>query len=119
MKREVLIITFILCMPIGLCKDLYAWGNIATHPAITHEAIRLENSASEIDDYLKTQLGLTDGIETELEYDFPYSLMARMWRAHPRETNRSILEWIEAGSIIEDELLVQARSRHHFHDPIR
>jgi len=119
MRRWILTITFFLCVSLGLCEHLYAWENITTHPALTEKAVGSDNSAARIDDYLKSQMGLDGGIETELQYDFPFSLRMRMFRADPFITTRSILEWLKTGSVIEDELLVQARSRHHFHDAIR
>lgn len=114
MRREISIIIFFFGISLGECKDLYAWGNIKTHPALTEKAVGHGNSATKIDDYLKIQLGMDDGIETELEYHFLWSLKKRMAKADPKKTTRSVLDWIKAGSIIEDETLRQARSRHHF-----
>ncbi len=77
MRREISIIIFFFGISLGECKDLYAWGNTKTHPALTEKAVGSDNSAAKIDDYLKTQLGLDEGIETELKYDFPWSIERR------------------------------------------
>lgn len=84
MRRQILIITFFLTISVALCRHLYAWENIKTHPALTEKAVGSDNSAAKIDDYLKTQLGLDEGIETELEYLFLWSLKKRMAKADPR-----------------------------------
>ena len=117
--RRTIIATFLLVISLGLSEDLYAWGNIETHPALTEKAVGNDNSATKIDDYLKIQLGMDDGIETELEYLFLWSLKKRMAKADPKKTTSSVLDWIKTGSLIEDEVLIDARMRHHFHDPTR
>jgi len=48
---------------------LYAWENEFTHPAITEQAVN--DNEARVDDYLKTQLGLSDGLSAQLYWDFP------------------------------------------------
>jgi len=90
-----------LLLVLGLFTSLYAWENKKTHPAITDNGI----AASTIDDYLKTQMGLTDGISTQLYWNFPQDIKTRIDRgkAEPDKTTRNISEWLRVGSIIEDE----------------
>jgi hypothetical protein len=61
----------IFTVPI-LLSVLFVWngislgfGNKVTHPAITSKSI----NASTADDYLKNNLGLSGGVQTELQYD--------------------------------------------------
>jgi len=117
MKIRILIVTIFLGTCLGLCERIYAWGNKKTHPAITDKTV----GASVINDYLRTQLSLSDGVSTELYWDFPSDIKERLkaGKANPDQTTRTILEWMMAGSNIEDMTLRQARSRHHFHDPTR
>ncbi len=104
-------------------KPLYAYGNILTHPALTDEAIQIDNNPAKLDDYLKIQLGLKDGLNTELEWDFPSGIKERIKRGNsePDKTNRTVLEWLKVGSTIEDEdgRRWPVRPRHHFHDSYR
>jgi hypothetical protein len=100
---------------------LYAWENKLTHPAITEQAVN--GIVESFDDYLKTQLGLSDGLSTQLYWDFPSDIAGRVQKGgtNPNQRNRTILEWIRTGSNIEDEdgRTIPWRPRHHFHDPIR
>ena len=109
-----------LLLVLGLFNFLYAWENKKTHPAVTSKAIE----TSIIDDYLKTQVGLTNGISTQLYWNFPQNIKTRIDRgeANPNKTTRSISEWLWVGSIIEDEdgrRIAPWRPRHHFYDPTR
>lgn len=117
MKIRVLLVTIFLGTCLGLCEFIYAWGNEKTHPAITEKAI----NNSIINNYLRVQLDLTDGLSAKLYWDFPSNIKERLkaGKAKPDQTTRTILEWMTAGSNIEDMTLRQARSRHHFHDPTR
>jgi len=100
---------------------LYAWENRETHPAITEQAVSVNEAR--VDDYLKTQLGLSDGLSTQLYWDFPSDIEGRVKKGgtNPNQRTRTILEWIRTGSNIEDEdgRTIPWRPRHHFHDPIR
>jgi hypothetical protein len=109
----------------SLSNILYAWENKKTHPAITSESIE----ASTIDGYLKTQMGVTDGITNQLYWNFPQNIKTRIGRgdANPDKTTRSISGWIGVGSTIEDteespdsrRAVAPWRPRHHFYDPTR
>lgn len=90
MIRWILVTVFFLGVFLVLCKNLYAFDNTATHPALTDKAIL----ASQIDDYLKTQLGLVQGIKTGLKY-YPTNLL---W-------------WVKNGSGLEDEPTIYALTR--------
>jgi len=117
MKYKIVILQIFLIW----CNPLYAWENKLTHPAITDEAI----GTSSIDNHLKTQLGLDNGVATDLYWDFPSDIEERIdkGKAEPGQTTRSVSEWLRVGSIIEDQdnrfFPPPWRPRHHFHDPIR
>ncbi|HIJ71670.1 MAG TPA: hypothetical protein HPP87_09955 [Planctomycetes bacterium] len=110
-----------LIILLGLQSELYGWDNKLTHPAITERGI----AVSTVDAYLKTQVGLADGVSTQLYWDFPPDIKKRIsdGDAYPNTTTRSISEWLRVGSIIEDQdnrfFPPPWRPRHHFHDPIR
>ena len=116
MRRQILITMFFLGISIGF-KPLYAYDNVLTHPALTYEALQTDNNSAKLDDYLKIQLDLKDGLNTELEWDFPADIKERIKRgkAEPENTTRTILEWLKAGSTIEDEdgRRWPIRPRHH------
>jgi hypothetical protein len=65
---------FILSLVMFLCavqtSNVIAWENEFTHPALTEKTVE----RSDLDDYLKTQLEMPDGIETELYWDFSFYL---------------------------------------------
>ncbi len=122
MRRWILIICF-LSVALGFRKNVFAFGNKKTHPALTEKAV----AASVLDDYLKTELGIDEGINAEFQYDiemYDAYIKRRMEKGkveNPDNPSRTILKWIKAGSAIEDEddsLLWSIRARHHFHDPI-
>lgn len=119
MKRQVLTIVLLIALGV-LNTNLYAWENRLTHPAITGSAL-FDPNRSTIDDYVKKQLATQNGINTELRYDFPPDIEKRMTKNNKVEPTRvkTILDWLKAGSIIEDEdgNMYPLRSRHHFHDP--
>lgn len=118
MKSKIVILQLFLVS----CNSLYAWENKLTHPAITEQAVN--GSASGINDYLKIQLGLIDGLSTQLYWDFPSDIKERIdkGKANPEQATRSISEWLRVGSIIEDEdnrlFPPPWRPRHHFHAPV-
>ncbi len=99
--------------------DCLAWGNKKTHPTLTAKAVEVNDVA---DSYLKNQLGMSQGLQTRLTWDFPNEIKQRMIKgeAKPDTVTRTIQEWLKAGSIIEDEdgRYWPIRSRHHFHAPI-
>ncbi|MCG7854145.1 MAG: hypothetical protein MIO92_16640, partial [Methanosarcinaceae archaeon] len=96
MRKIHLIVIFSFGIFLGLCELAYSWGNKKTHPALTDKAI----SASVINDYLKTQLDLRDGVTAELKWDFPSHIKERLDKgtAEPDKTTRTILAWVKAGS---------------------
>lgn len=116
LKCTTLIIVLVLANP------LYAWDNVKTHPAITTEATN--SNAAQIDNYLKSQMGMADGLSTPLYWNFPSDIKVRIneGKASPSKTTRSVLEWIQVGSIIEDQddhtITPPWRPRHHFHAPV-
>ncbi len=121
MKKSIIYTLLFLVVLMGSIEDSYAWGNKSTHPAITKRAGN--SDAAQIDNYLKTQLGFSQGLSTQLHWDFPEDVRERLSKgqANPEITTRSVLDWLGAGSTIEDEdgRWKPIRPRHHFHDPIR
>ncbi len=121
MKRQIYMMLVSLPIFLVLCKSLLAWENKKTHPAMTKEAI----TASLIDNYLKNHLDTPDGINSQIQYDlemYNSYIKKRMERGKvddPDNSTRAIVEWIKAGSTIEDEdgQRYSIRARHHFHDP--
>lgn len=97
-----------------------AWENKKTHPALTAKAVEVNNVA---DGYLKNQLGMSQGLQTQLTWNFPDDVKQRLRKgeAEPDIVTRTILGWMKAGSTIEDEDGREwaIRPRHHFHDPTR
>ena len=121
----ILLIIAIILLAFG--GDVLGFCNQITHPAITNNAI----GESAIDDYLKNQLGMINGIQTQLRYQpdwYQTYIQYRLQRGGYSlgGNNRTVLEWLKSGSVIEDEdldvwppFLPSIRPRHHFHDPIR
>ena len=95
MKRpkKYLIAVSLICF----CQPLYGWENRFTHPAITKQVVT--SSAASVDDYLKTQLGLSGGINTQLSYSFLSETQKRITRASwdSGKTQRTLLEWLKVG----------------------
>jgi hypothetical protein len=120
MKNRLLILLITFVISILPFRFLYAFENVKTHPAMTERAA----ITSTIDNYLKNQIGLNDGINTELFYDFSFEIKSRIERAEwdGGKTTRTLLEWLKVGSAIEDTDLYPVkprRPRHHFYDPYR
>ncbi len=105
MKRQNYIKLVFLGVSLGLCISSYGWENKATPPALTEKSI----ADSVIDDYIKNQLGIDGGVNSELQSDVDWYnayIRKRMERGgveNPGKTNRTILEWLKAGSNYEDE----------------
>jgi len=116
MRKKTFITVFFVAISFGLCQPLYPFEKTYTHPALSKEAVGI----SQVDNYLRNQLGLKEGLSTELQLD------TALWPVpdliergmDPQLNTRSILEWVKEGSKLEDAKLYQARSRHHFHAPI-
>ena len=120
MRRWILVLMVFSVVFVLSAHNLYAFENVKTHPAMTERAV----TASTIDNYLKTQIGLNDGINTQLSYNFPLEIQIRINRAKwdGGKTTRTLLEWLKVGSAIEDTDLYPVqpiRPRHHFYDPTR
>jgi hypothetical protein len=125
MRRKCSLTLLIITSIIFAFDDMvFGFGNKATHPALTGRAI-----GQAVDDYLKNQLGMSNGIQTQLKYQpdwYQMYIESRMKRGgySAGGNNRTVLEWLKAGSVIEDEDLdvlpkfPNIRPRHHFHDPI-
>ena len=113
-----IIINFCFCVP------AFSWGNKFTHPALTEKAIANSNQSA-LDDYLKSVLGISQGLNAELTLDqstvpvgnrIPKKqLEDRILPVMP--TNPSITNFLTLGSRLED--VPHPRARHHFHDPYR
>ncbi len=122
MKRQIYVKLLILGISLVTCTCLYGWANKSTHPALTEKSI----ADSVLENYLRTQLGIDEGINAEFQYNiemYNEYIKRRMEKGevdNPYNPSRTILKWIKSGSTIEDEdgsLLWSIRSRHHFHDP--
>ncbi len=70
MRRKIYATIFFLSVPFCLFKHLFGFENKNTHPVLTDKAV----AASVIDNYLKTQPGFKDGVQTTLEWDFSFYL---------------------------------------------
>ena len=99
-----------------ICHPAYSWSDNTTHPAVTKKAVQL----STMDNYLKNQLGIQQGLAAEFQIVLYPALQERMAELDPEITTRSALDWLKTGSQLEDKILItQYRPRHHFHDPNR
>lgn len=117
MRKKTFFTVFLITISFGLCQPLYPWEKTYTHPVLSKEAV----GTSQVDNYLRNQLGLNEGLNTELKLDtdiWPVPDLVERGM-DPYMDTRTILEWIKEGSKLEDAKLYQARSRHHFHDPTR
>jgi len=124
MRKQILILMVLSMAFVLFQQSLYAFENKKTHPILTERAAK-----ATIDDYLKTQVGLSNGINTQLLYDFPEEMQIRINRANwdSGKTQRTLLEWLKVGSAIEDTDTYlnpyrddsNKRPRHHFYDPTR
>jgi len=83
-----------LLMFIAITSNSYGFDNEVTHRDITKKAIDYSN----LNDYLKNNLGLTSGIESVLN-------------------GNSIEKWLREGSYLEDSPI--CRPSNHFHNPLK
>ncbi len=124
-KCMILILLIITIIIFTFSNKGLGFGNKATHPSLTN--ISVEGSG--VDIYMKNQLGMANGIQTQLRYQPDWYQMYIEYRLQrgghsAGGNNRTVLEWLKAGSVIEDEdldvlsFLPSIRPRHHFHDPI-
>jgi hypothetical protein len=126
MRKHTNILMIIIMTNIWSIHSSYGFGNKITHPSVTNTVIQ----SSVTDDYVKNQLGMVDGMQTQLKYQPDWYQMYIAYRLHRGGyslggNERTALEWLKAGSVIEDEdkdvlldILPSIRPRHHFHDPI-
>lgn len=118
MGNKTFVIALFVAVFFGLYQPLYSWEKEYTHPALSQEAANI----SQVGIYLQNQLGYTAGLNTQLQITdimtpFVQDLIDR--GMDQSVTTRSILGWLREGTELEDALKQQARSQHHFHDPIR
>jgi hypothetical protein len=126
-KCRILILLIVTGIIFTFSDIVFGFGNESTHPALTN--ISVESSI--VDDCLKDQLGMANGIQTQLKYQPEWYQMYIEYRLQrggysAGGNDRTVVEWMKAGSVIEDEdldiwppFLPSIRPRHHFHDPIR
>ncbi|MBN2018600.1 MAG: hypothetical protein JW749_00050 [Sedimentisphaerales bacterium] len=124
-KYEILTNLIIAVIILNFSKIAFGFGNKLTHPALTNSI----TEGAVVDSYLKNQLGMSNGIQTQLKYQPDWYQMYIEYRLKRGDyslggNNRQVFEWMKAGSVIEDEDLEawyffpSIRPRHHFHDPI-
>lgn len=80
----------------------YGYDNINTHPDLTHETITNPKSNSNLNNFLKKNLGFTNGLDEKIKDSSGMS--------------NSVLQWVKKGSKEEDEPM--CRASNHFHNPI-
>jgi hypothetical protein len=118
MRNDVFNASVMIAIFFCLCQPLYAWEKEYTHPALSQEAA----NASKVGTYLQNELGYAPGLSSQLQITntmtpFIQDLIDR--GMDPGVTTRSVLQWMREGSKLEDALIRQARSQHHFLDPTR
>jgi hypothetical protein len=118
MRYNILSGIFMTALLLGLHRPSFAWEKEYTHPALSQEAANI----SQVGAFLQNQLGYASGLNTQLHITntttlFIQDLVDR--GMYHNITTRSILAWTREGSKLEDALIRQARSQHHFYDPIR
>ena len=89
--------TILIAVVIILTRSSTYSFEVNTHSALSERAV--QNSS--VDDFLKSQLGLTVGVETNLS---------------DGNTTRTVIRWMQEGSVREDDNI---RPANHFHDPLR
>ena len=105
MKTKICFKLLLLEITLASCSCVYGWGNKETHPALTEKSIY--NSV--LDNYLKNYLAMDDGVNSDLPYNdemYNPSIKKRMEKGdfeNPSDLSRTILQWLKAGSNIEDE----------------
>jgi hypothetical protein len=92
MRNKILLTILILIFPSITVINAYDTDNV--HPLLNENALFQSN----VDNYLKTQLGFANGIKEVFK-------------------TKRITEWIKDGAKLEDETV--CRSRNHFHDPLK
>jgi hypothetical protein len=112
MKKNLLIVVTALIILWNF--KAYAFeGN--THKALTEKAIS-NNNQSVLDNYIKDELGMGQGLNSVLVLDG--EITPDSGRVLPQiPASPSILDLLKAGAYLED--VPNPRARHHFHDPYR
>jgi len=120
-SHRIIALLFIISIIFVFNNIVFGFGNEITHPAITVKCV----NASTVDNFLKNNLGLSGGVQTEFQYDeeqFNLFIKNRMAQTNFQSniTKRTAFDWMRAGSAIEDEdgHKFPIRARHHFHDPL-
>jgi len=113
-KKKNVKILFVATVIFGWCTQVHAWSG-QTHSALTEKAIS-DSNQTVLDEYLKSQLGIDQGLNCILLLD--ELITPDPDRVLPEvPTNSSVLDLLKAGARLEDIPL--PRARHHFHDPYR
>ncbi|MFA5553930.1 MAG: hypothetical protein WDA68_05145 [Phycisphaerae bacterium] len=110
MTKNLMILAVVL---IGLAWDFHvnAWEG-ETHKALTE--ISVSNSQSVLDNYLKGELGIVEGLNKVLMLDKTNTPDFK--RVLPKiPQNPTIMDFLKAGAHLED--VPNHRARHHFHNP--
>jgi len=118
MKIKIFTHVFYAFELIIMCGNAYAFEKKYTHPALSQEAA----NNSQVGTYLQSQLGYAAGLNTQLQITnitTPFIQDEIDNGMDSSVTTRSILGWTREGSKLEDAQIWQARSQHHFYDPIR
>lgn len=91
-------------------SNLHAYDNKETHPLLTRKSI--ENSM--IDNYLRSRLGFTSGIDTNIRNNEWTSAIEdnSIWKSNPK----TVFDWLRYGSFKEDTPM--CRAFNHFHNPL-
>ena len=100
MLRKIIFFIFTLLLVMCYTEMTFAYDDQDTHPRITRKAAEPNNS--QIEQYLIQNLGITNGLETEIIHN---------------SENETIMKWFEKGSIDEDE--PDCRASNHFHNPLK
>ncbi len=113
MKKNVKFL-FVATVIFGWCTQVHAWSG-QTHSALTEKAIS-DSNQTVLDEYLKSQLGIDQGLNCILLLD--ELITPDPDRVLPEvPTNSSVLDLLKAGSRLEG--IPNPRAKHHFHDPYR
>jgi len=105
--------TIFVAVLLGLNSYVFGWAG-ETHKALTEQSA--SNSQSVVNNYLKDELGIGEGLNSVLLLD--ESITPDSKRVLPKiPQNPSILDLLKAGAHLED--VPNPRARHHFHDPYR
>jgi hypothetical protein len=113
MRKNLTILNIVMIILVWNFQVYSFEGN--THKALTEKAIS-NNNQSVLDDYLKNELGMGQGLNSVLVLDRTITPDAN--RVLPQiPPYPSILDYLKAGACLEDIPL--PRARHHFHDPYR